>query len=713
MIKKILHTLDLWLEKRISYPGYSNKQIDVHKSIWKNNAFAFIYCLAFLFGILIFAPQTILIIDYLYVMILIFIASLSLFLVLPRLFIPIGFSMSILQLTASFYYMLRLGGIPTSGGIIFVSLTNVLVSVTRQKTWYSVSLFSVFIVQTILLVVLKPWLQVPDYFSPSLNSIGYAVNVIFLSGPVIIVMLYYIRQQKKYEELETKHLKEINDMKGRLFANITHEFRTPLTVIKGMADLIRSKPDQWIGTGTQKIRTNSDILLRMVNQMLSMAKLEEASMSVNYIRRDINKYLAYLVELFASEAHRKNIDLKFASAGCRFEMDFDPDKLMHIISNLLSNALKFTPEGGLVEVATSVRDKGRIFVIRVKDSGIGIDKEHIGNLFDRFYKVEKQSSSTGIGLGLAFTKELVELLNGSVSVESEPAKGAEFTVALPVTRNAPVIDMEEPALPQQSAREQAHYAGGSGDTEAPLLLIVEDNPDVVQYIHAILKTDYRIETAVNGKEGVEKALELIPDIILSDVMMPVMDGIKLLETVKDDIRTSHIPVVMLTARADITSRLEGLERGADAYIAKPFEEKELHIQLKSLIDLRKKLHARYASPQKIPDTSDKFLKKEDEFIRKIRKVMEANLIDDEFGVSQLCNELAVSRAQLYRKFKSLSNKTIVDYFKSLRLHKARELLLTTDFNVTEVTFIVGFKSLAYFSRAFTHEFGISPRELRK
>jgi YesN/AraC family two-component response regulator len=196
-------------------------------------------------------------------------------------------------------------------------------------------------------------------------------------------------------------------------------------------------------------------------------------------------------------------------------------------------------------------------------------------------------------------------------------------------------------------------------------------------------------------------------------MMPVMDGIEMLEKVKNDIRTSHIPVVMLTAKADIDSRLAGLERGADAYLAKPVNEKELHVQLKNLVDLRKKLYERYASFEKIPETSDKFLKKEDMFMTEVKQLMEANLRDDEFGISNLCSILAVSRAQLYRKFKSLSNRTLADYFKSLRLHKAKELLSSTDMNVTEVTYTVGFRSLAYFSREFTREFGKSPSEFRK
>ena len=245
----------------------------------------------------------------------------------------------------------------------------------------------------------------------------------------------------------------------------------------------------------------------------------------------------------------------------------------------------------------------------------------------------------------------------------------------------------EPLYPRQSPEELLSVVA-AGPAKLPLLLIVEDSSDVVLYLQAILKYEYRIEVAENGSIGLEKALEIIPDIILSDVMMPVMDGIELLEKVKNDIRTSHIPVVMLTAKADIDSRLAGLERGADAYLAKPVDERELHIQLKNLVELRKRLYERYRSLEKFPETSDINIKKEDEFMIKVRQVLEANLKDEEFGISNLCSELAVSHAQLYRKFKSLSNITIADYFKLLRLHKARELLLTTSLNVTEVAYTV-------------------------
>jgi len=724
MKSKGLSKLNLWLKRKLYYPVCTDRQLQGNITVFEKHIFLSFFALMIAIALMIFAPQLTIYIQYMIAFSSLYALSLILQLLFPRPYMVIHTIISSTMYLMTFYAIILLGGIPTSGGLIFAGMSNVLATIPRQRTWLPVSMFSLFCVLVVLLVVLKPWLHVPDQITPVINSILWMTMSIILTGGALAFVLQFIRQQRKLEELEAIHLKEINEFKDRFFTNITHEFRTPLTIIKGMGNLIKARPGEWMGTGLQKIEANSDILLRLVNQMLTLAKTEAGAISVNFVRRDINKYLAYLVEQFSSEALRRKIDLRFTSAGEPFEMDFDPEKLMHIITNLVSNALNYTPDGGLVEVTTGVMDNGKMFSIRVKDTGIGIEREHLDHLFDRFYRVEHQLSPGGTGIGLALTKEMVLLLQGTISVDSIKGEGSEFTVLLPVSRNAPfsgtpegadlikVTDDQyekassygEPFYPRQFPEELLSVAA-AGPAKLPLLLIVEDSSDVVLYLQAILKYEYRIEVAGNGSTGLEKALEVIPDIILSDVMMPVMDGIELLEKVKNDIRTSHIPVVILTAKADIDSRLIGLERGADAYLAKPIDERELHIQLKNLINLRKKLHERYASLEKLPKTSDKYIQKEDEFMIKVRQVLEANLVKDEFGVSQICSELSVSRAQLYWKFKSLSNKTIADYFKSLRLYKAKELLLNTDLNVKEVTYIVGFKNISHFSREFTHEFG--------
>ena len=703
--------LNSWLEKKLSFPGCTDRQLQGNITVFENHIFLVIAPFTLVISLSIFAPQATIFIKYLTAICCLYTLSLLLQLLFPSRYMVHHPFISITMYLMFFYAMMRLGGIPTSGGLIFAGIANVFATVPRQRTWFPIAMFSIFCVMVVLLVVLKPWLHVPEQMTPALNSIMFGILAILLTGGALGFVLQFIRQQRKLEELEARHLKEMNEFKNRFFTNITHEFRTPLTIINGMTDLITACPGEWMGDGLQKIKNNSGILLQLVNQMLNLAKTESGAIPVNLIRRDVNKYLAYLTEQFSSEALRRKIDLKFASVEESVEMDFDPEKLMHILTNLVSNALKYTPEGGRVEVTTSVLDNGKMFSIRVKDTGIGIEREHLGHLFERFYRVEPQLSPVGTGIGLALTKEMVHLLKGTISVESTKGEGSEFTVLLPVARNAPLSNDQEAAdlvtvTDNQSERdsyygepdylqqspEELFPVGAVSPTGRPLLLIVEDSPDVVLYQQAILKYEYRIEVAGNGSIGLEKALEIVPDIILSDVMMPVMDGIEMLEKVKNDIRTSHIPVVMLTAKADIDSRLAGLERGADAYLAKPVNEKELHIQLKNLVDLRKKLYERYASLEKIPETSDKFLKKEDVFMTEVKQLMEANLRDDEFGISNICRVMAVSRAQLYRKFKSLSNRTLADYFKSLRLHKAKELLSSTGMNVTEVTFAVGFRN---------------------
>lgn len=729
----VLHKFNLWLEKRLSYPGCTDRQLQGNKTSFKSHVFLAIgTIIIFVIPLLIFAPQATIYIHYMIAFSGLYTLSVILQLILPKHHMAVHAFIGTVMHLMTFYAIIRLGGIATSGGLIYAGIANVLSTIQRQKIWLPVSMFSLFSVLVFLLVVLKPWLQVPEQMTPELNAILWTSVSIILIGGELGFVLWFIRQQRKLEELEARHLKEINEFKDRFFTNITHEFRTPLTIIKGMADLIRVRPAEWMNAGLQKIETNSDILLRLVNQMLNLARNEAGAISVNLVRKDVNKYLAYLVEQFNSEALRKKVDLTFLSSGEPFEMDFDPEKLMHIITNLVSNALKYTSESGQVEVTTEVTDNGKMLAIRIRDTGIGIEKEHLEHLFDRFYRVEHQLSPGSTGIGLALTKEMVELLHGTITVESTKNEGSIFTIFLPVTRNAPMSDSPEMAGLTLFADDQYNKVGSSFEpvfqlkspeelsdastiapANLPLLLIVEDSPDVVLYLQAILKYEYRTVVAVNGMKGFEKALKILPDIILSDVMMPVMDGIEMLEKVKNDIRTSHIPVVLLTAKADFASRLSGLERGADAYLAKPVDERELHLQLKNLVDMRRKLYERYRSLEKFPETSDSDIKREDEFMMRVRESLEANLEDEQFGILKLCSLLAVSRAQLYRKFKSLSNLTLADYFKSLRLNKARELLLTSGLTVTEVSYATGFKSLPYFSREFTRKFGKSPSEMKK
>ena len=308
-------------------------------------------------------------------------------------------------------------------------------------------------------------------------------------------------------------------------------------------------------------------------------------------------------------------------------------------------------------------------------------------------------------------------MNGSINVVSELGVGTQFTIALPVTNQAPLKEKTKESeiseIIDVTDNEKPRKVIPLNDN-APVVLIVEDNRDLTEYLYDILTGEYQVKIASNGKSGLELATDIIPDIIISDVMMPVMDGIAMLEQLKKDIRTSHIPIIMLTAKADITSRLTELEKGANEYLAKPFHENELRVRIKNLIEMRERMQQHFASlTPNGAHLQDKSLLIENEFIRKIRTFMEENIATEEFDIQLLCREIAMSRAQLYRKFKALTGKSVYEYLRILRLHKAKELLLTSNLNVTQVCFDVGFNNLSHFSRIFTEEFGRTPSDFRK
>lgn len=601
-------------------------------------------------------------------------------------------------------------------------------STSYQNNRLTIILFATYITTLITTALLQPGLSPLPQMTPAKNLLFFTVNFSWQAGYTLMLILNNISQKKKLAEAkqaEALRLQELDEAKTRLFTNITHEFRTPLTIILGMARLIREKPEEWLEDGTEKIRNSGRNLLDLVNQMLDLAKLEAGAMPVHKYQQDIIMQLSYLCDSFSSMAISRDIQLLFKPGTDHFLMDYDADKLMHIITNLLSNALKFNKEGKMVEVKTGVvAGPEQEFMITVFDDGPGIDPEHIPHIFDRFYRIGSDTGQyeNGSGLGLTLTRELVKLMNGNISVKSSPGEGTTFTVSLPISNNAPLKEMAGFSEPKERLFPGKQQVVG-GKTVAPevrperserqILLIVEDSPDLKDYLAAFLKDEYLLEFASNGKEGLRKALEFIPDIILSDVMMPEMDGITMLEKVKSDERTSHIPVIMLTAKTDIASKLEGFERGADAYLAKPFNEEELRIRLKKLIELRKVLRHRYASMGVFPKSDDQTIKAEDAFIFKIRNIMEAHLDNEQFGILELCREVGMSRAQLYRKFKTLTNKTVNEYLIQFRLFKAKEMLSETDLTVSEVAWETGFKNLSHFSRIYSETFGHSPGSQRK
>jgi signal transduction histidine kinase/CheY-like chemotaxis protein len=424
----------------------------------------------------------------------------------------------------------------------------------------------------------------------------------------IIYYLYHTQLRQKLDQQETNRLKELDSFKSKLYTNLTHEFRTPLTVILGMNSQIKKNPKQFLEQGTQLIESNGKNLLRLINQLLDLSKLENKSFKINLVQDDILPYLRYLVESFQTYANSNNLSLRFFSTLETLSMDFDIEQIKQILTNLISNAVKFTPSGGHIDFKVNM--EGEFLKLTIKDSGIGIEEKDLPHIFDRFFQVNGSHTriGEGTGIGLAHTLELVKIMGGTISATSEIGKGTEFKLLLPITRNSKLaakVDMENQLKTldkfdldyDQNTSERSAFSDLRKDApdQAPLLLIIEDNPDVVIYLKSCLQGLYHVEVAYNGKIGIEKALELVPDIIISDVMMPEKDGYEVCNVLKADERTSHIPIILLTAKADHVSKIAGLRRGADAYLTKPFDTEELLVRLQLLVSRQKSMQSYFTN----------------------------------------------------------------------------------------------------------------------
>ncbi|MCB9282917.1 MAG: response regulator [Lewinellaceae bacterium] len=585
----------------------------------------------------------------------------------------------------------------------------------RAAGIYFIAMFS-YLVQYLGILVgdhirIPPWIYSYD---------GEVTMVLFFALGIASQLRTLQREKLAAEQAELR-LKDLDTFKTRFYTNITHQFRTPLTIILGMIDQIQTHPSTWMKKGADMIRRNGQRLLHLVNQILDLSRLEAGQLPVHLVRDDVIQYLKYIVESFHSSAKQRRIELRFLPDTTGLVVDYDPDKLMDILSNLLSNALKFTPEGGRVEVSVGVvtEHKEQLF-IRVKDNGPGIPAEALGKVFDRFFQAD---TGQGSGIGLALTRELVHLLQGEISVKSKEGEGAEFLVALPITRTAapgqPVgrKAIKEAILPfLHPENDESSVDDSIPVSSQPTLLIVEDSPDVVTYLEAILGPRFHLKVATNGKEGLARARQVIPDLIVSDIMMPEMDGLEMCEALKTDMRTSHIPIILLTAKSDQTSRIEGLRTGADAYLAKPFDKTELLVRIDKLIELRANLQERYRDIRflfELKNTPADDPHPEDQFMKEVHGIIESHLSDPNFDVPQLCKELGMSRSQCYQKFRALTGQSPADLIRRIRLHKARLLLEATGKNIGEVSAETGFKDLSTFSRSFRREFGVNPREVRK
>jgi len=573
-----------------------------------------------------------------------------------------------------------------------------------------------------------------DFASPVLQKypllptqIGFLCEVIFFSiGLAYRTLLFqkekgaanekYIQklQENLQLELERKDAlkyKEINELKSRLYTNITHEFRTPLTVIMGMAEQLEENPKTNLENRLQTIQRNSGQLLELVNQLLELNRLEEGSVQPKYLQGQIIQYLKYLTESYQSFAWSKQRSLSFYSEiADDFLMDYDGEKLQRIIINLLSNAIKFTPELGQIKVLVKKDLNQNSLIIKVKDTGQGIPEEALPFIFERFYQVESSSSQNiqGTGIGLALVKEMTELLDGKILCKSIVGKGTTFELLFPIKNNAPLestkIELQNPILTVPKNENEGEDPIDL-ESEKPILLIVEDNDDVADYLKSCLTPHYQFILAKNGKIGLEEALETIPDIIVSDVMMPEMDGFELCKKLKNDPRTNHVPVILLTAKSTTEDKLEGLSKGADAYLQKPFNKEELLIRLQQLILLRKNILEK--NNLQIEE------KPQDEFLQKIQKIVLENIEDTNFDVPRLVAEMEMSRTQIHRKIKALTDQSTTQFVRIIRLKEAKKMLISTSLNVSEVAYKIGYKNSTNFSTHFKAHFGYPPSQVHK
>ncbi len=570
---------------------------------------------------------------------------------------------------------------------------------------------------------------------------SYIIYVLLILSGVFVLRRFELNRSKlrnelKMREFEAKKQHELEIMKSRFFTNLSHEFRTPLTLIRGPVEELlkgnlKDDPEEYY----QLIYRNSKKLQLLIDQLLELTRLENAAIPLKAKKEDLVKLVHGLSSSFESLAKQKNINLVFTSEVESVICWIDRDKLEKIINNLLSNALKFTSENGRVSVQIKCdkSKKENYSSIIISDTGIGIAPEKLKRIFDRFYQADDSSNRKygGSGIGLALVKELVDLHKWKISVQSIERGGTEFTLMIPL--DGSYLDESGKIIEEDQNRQGDEIFETKKETEEqielsekeiekeileknkllssnPMILIVEDSEDVRSYLKSLLKNEYRLSEAINGEDGLNKSEDLLPDLIISDIMMPSMDGIEFCKSVKTNLQTSHIPVILLTAKASPESKIEGLETGADDYLTKPFSSKELLIRIKNLLEQRKNLREKFAKEIKIDLSSVAVTSLDDEFLRKAFDVAEKNLSNSEFNSEEYAREMFLSRSQFHRKLIAVTSQGPGEFLRTFRLKKAASLLVEKRLNITQIAFEVGFSSPSHFTKAFRQFFNCLPTE---
>lgn len=554
---------------------------------------------------------------------------------------------------------------------------------------------------------------------------AYFLYFLIIAGALIIARWILLeRERMKFrlerERREAQQLHELDLMKIKFFTNVSHEFRTPLTLILTPLESILGggNVDGGVKKQLQLIQRNTKRLLNLVTQLLDFKKLEVEETEFLPARGDIVQFIKEIAHTFSDLSEKKHIQFSFESSLNSRYTSFDQEKLSRIMYNLLSNAFKFTPAYGHVSVEVDCRSDGSkdVLEVKVRDSGIGIPPESQKRVFERFFQHDLPDTivNQGSGIGLAITKEFVALHGGSIWVESVVGSGSTFIFTLPLQEEASVPQLEEAEEePVTDIEVSEEILQEKVDKSLPKLLLVEDNEDFRSYLYESLKGEYQIAEAGNGKVGMKMTLDWIPDLIVSDVMMPEMDGIELCRRVKTDRRISHIPVLLLTARAEEEQQLQGYETGADAYVTKPFRLDILQVRIRNLIKQREQFQKQFQQHIEIRPSEIPVLSMDEQFINKAVKLVEDNIGNSSFSVEELSSEMAMSRVYLYKKVLALTGKTPIEFIRIIRLRRAAQLLEKSQLTVAEIAYQVGFNNPKYFARYFKEEYKMLPTDYMK
>jgi signal transduction histidine kinase/ligand-binding sensor domain-containing protein/DNA-binding response OmpR family regulator len=566
--------------------------------------------------------------------------------------------------------------------------------------------------------------------APWKTTWAYSLYFLLLGTLIYFLRKYEIARFKlknelKFERLEREKNKELNKMKLRFFTNISHEIRTPLTLILSPIQELITSGDvrKEIRDQLRNINRNANRLLLLVNQLLEFRKQEAGHAELQVAKGDFVKFMMEIILSFKEFAQQRNIELSFTHQPDEVNMWYDSSKMEKIFFNLLSNAFKFTPDGG--KIGVHITEVEKIVQIVVEDTGKGINNEDLPHIFERFHKFDKDYSGNylGSGIGLALVKKLVELHHGTISAESEANVLTRFVIEVPLGMKH--FREEEIISDYRGSEHATHYQLANeieeelvnntlnAGPDAPKLLIVEDNDDVRNYLKKLFLQNYRILEAADGMAGWELALKHLPDLIISDILMPEMDGLQFCKKAKTTLETSHIPVILLTARTSMLYRTEGMETGADDYITKPFDPNLLKLRVKNLIISRKRLREKFShnialEPHEITITSP-----DQHLLQRAIEAIEKNMDNSEFDVNNLAKEIGVSRPVLYRKLPAITDYTPNEFIRIIRLKRAAQILEKVDLSISDVCYRTGFKTPKYFSKCFRDFFGVLPSEYAK